>query len=117
VPPTLADRVHHILEAIEDIERILSGKSQQEFAEDRFLRVGIERLFEIISEASRHIPEEMKTSATHIAWHRMADLGNWLRHAYHRIDPGILWSIFKNDLPPLRAFVEQIVRDEENRTI
>jgi uncharacterized protein with HEPN domain len=115
VPPTLADRVRHVLEAIEDMERILSDKSEREFAEDRFLRLGVERLFEIISEASRHIPQEMKTGATHIAWQRMADLGNWLRHAYHRIDAGLLWSIFKNDLPPLKALVTQIIRDEARR--
>ena len=112
MPPTLADRVRHILDAIEDVEKILSGKSEREFAEDRLLRLGVERLFEIISEASRRIPNDIKARAAHIAWHRVADLGNRLRHAYHRVDSAILWNIFKNDLPPLKAFVEQVIRDE-----
>ena len=44
----------------------------------------------------------------------MADLGNWLRHAYHRIDSDILWNITEKDLEPLRQFVEKIVRDSES---
>src|SRR6266849_3663640 len=56
-------------------------------------RVAVERMFEIISEASRFIPEDMKAKEKDIAWQRMADLGNWLRHAYHRIDAEILWNI------------------------
>lgn len=45
----------------------------------------------------------------------MADLGNWLRHAYHRIDVDILLSIAQNDLPPLKAFVERVIREEEGQ--
>ena len=39
-------------------------------------------------EASRHIPVDMKAKEPKINWRRLADLGNWLRHAYHRTDPG-----------------------------
>ena len=58
----------------------------RDFEADLMLRMAVERLFEIISEASRFIPEDMKAKEKDIAWQRMADLGNWLRHAYHRID-------------------------------
>lgn len=44
----------------------------------------------------------------------MADLGNWLRHAYHRIDAGILWNIAQNNLEPLKRFVEKIVRKDKS---
>ncbi len=79
------------------------------------LRMAVERLFEIISEASRFIPEDMKAKEKDIAWQRMADLGNWLRHAYHRIDAEILWNIAQNDLEPLNRFVEQIVQTTKSR--
>ena len=115
MPPTLADRVRHILEAIEDMEHMLAGKTEAEFAADRFLRLSVERLFEIISEASRHIPPEMKAEASDIPWPRVADLGNRLRHAYHRVDAAILWQIYESDVPALKDFVERIVEDEERR--
>jgi uncharacterized protein with HEPN domain len=41
----------------------------------------------------------------------MLDLGNRLRHAYHRVEPSILWEIAQRDLPPLKAFAERIMRE------
>jgi uncharacterized protein with HEPN domain len=43
----------------------------------------------------------------------MVDLGNRLRHAYHRVEPSILWEIAQHDLPPLKAFVERVIRESE----
>ena len=110
MPPSLGDRLARILTAIEDIRALLEGRSPADFEADRMRRVAIERLFEIVSEASRFIPEDMKAKEKNIAWKRMADLGNWLRHAYHRIDSEILWNIAQNDLEPLKRFVEQVVQ-------
>ena len=74
MPPTLADRVQHMLEAIEDCENILRAKNRRAFATDRLTRLAVERALEIISEASRHIPKELKEREATIAWRRMADL-------------------------------------------
>ena len=112
MPPTLADRVRHILEAILHIERALAGIGYEQFAGDLFLRLAIERLLEIISEASRKIPAEVKAAEPDIAWQKMADLGNRLHHAYHQIEPEILWRIAREELAPLKRFVDRIVRDE-----
>jgi uncharacterized protein with HEPN domain len=43
----------------------------------------------------------------------MVDFGNRLRHAYHGVDPDIVWNIVHNDLPALKSFVERIIRREE----
>jgi uncharacterized protein with HEPN domain len=115
MPPTLADRVRHILEAIVHIERALAEIDYQQFADDLFLCLAIERLLEIISEASRKIPTDIKAEAPDIPWQQMADLGNRLRHAYHRIEPEILWRIAHEDLTPLKWFIERIIRDEHKR--
>jgi uncharacterized protein with HEPN domain len=66
-----------------------------------------------MSEASRYIPNEIKDRERDIAWQKLADLGNRLRHAYHRVDPIILWNIAEIDLGPLKRFVERIVQDEK----
>lgn len=113
MPPSLGDRLAHILTAIEDIRALLRGRSRSDFASNMMLRMAVERLFEIISEASRYIPDDLKRENKTIPWRRLADLGNWLRHAYHRIDPDILWNIAENDLEPLKQFVERIVRSTQ----
>jgi uncharacterized protein with HEPN domain len=111
VPPTLADRVTHILEAIEQIERALAGKSFDAFKSDRLLRAAIERLLEIVCEASRRVPDDAKEKEPDLPWQKMIDFGNRLRHAYHQVDPEIVWSVVIHDLAPLNAFAEQIVGD------
>jgi uncharacterized protein with HEPN domain len=111
LPPTLGDRLAHVLTAIENIRDALSGRSVEQFSDDLFRRMAVERLFEVMSEASRHIPAEMKEKEKDIAWQKLADLGNLLRHAYHRVDANILWDIAQNDLEPLKRFVERIIRD------
>lgn len=72
------------------------------------MRMAVERLLEIISEASRFIPPEMKARDRTINWRRLADLGNWLRHAYHRTDAGLIWVMIEDDLEPLNIFVKRI---------
>jgi uncharacterized protein with HEPN domain len=74
VTPTLADRLHHVLDAIKDINQMLESKTWQEFAGDRVLRAATERFLEIISEASRRIPDDIKAQQTKIPFQRVADL-------------------------------------------
>jgi uncharacterized protein with HEPN domain len=111
MPPTLADRLAHILDAINNIQTFLSGMTAPAFASDKLLRMAVERSFEIISEASRRIPDDVKARQPEINWRRMADLGNRLRHAYHLVDTNLLLEIVEHDLPPLQAFVERVIRE------
>jgi uncharacterized protein with HEPN domain len=108
VRPTIGERIAHIDTAIDSIREAVAGHTEASFADNMMLRLAIERLLEIISEASRHIPSEMKAKDPDINWRRLADLGNWLRHAYHRTDPGILWDMVESDLAPLKIFVERM---------
>ena len=115
MPPTLSDRLVHILEAIDNIQRLLAGRTRTTFTSDLLLRLAVERSFEIISEASRRLPNDVKERQPDIDWLGMADLGNRLRHTYHRIDAGLLWDIAEHDLPPLKAFVERVIRESERK--
>jgi uncharacterized protein with HEPN domain len=110
MPPTLADRLVHILSAIDMIQSLLATKTLEEFASDIPLRFSIERAFEVICEASRRLPGDVKAREEAIDWQRMVDFGNQLRHAYHRINPETLMEIARRDLPPLRAFAERVIR-------
>jgi uncharacterized protein with HEPN domain len=110
MPPTLADRLAHILAAIDTIQTALAGKTFGDFANDLMLRLAIERSLEIMCEASYRLPDDVKSQNTDIDWQAIVDFGNHLRHVYHRIDPNILWQIIERDLPPLRTFAEGVIR-------
>lgn len=75
------------------------------------MRMAVERMLEIISEASRHIPQDLKAQEPGINWRRVADLGNWLRHAYHSTDADLLWAMVEDDLELLNVFVERIAKE------
>lgn len=94
--------------AIERIELLLSGSSAKNLKADPFKAAAFERFLEIVSDASRHIPEDVKQSRPEVPWRRVADLGNWLRHAYDRTDADILWNIYIVDMERLRTAIRSI---------
>ncbi|MBW4092853.1 MAG: DUF86 domain-containing protein [Proteobacteria bacterium] len=100
----------HILDAIANIEADIAGHDFDSFRADRRTRQLAERNLEIISEASRRLPEEMKDVERGIPWAAIAGIGNMLRHDYHRSHPTVLWETCKKDLGPLKAAVARIRR-------
>jgi uncharacterized protein with HEPN domain len=109
----MTDRAHWRLSdmkrAITDIRALLSGKTAEALSTDSATRAAFERFLEILSEASRHIPEEWKKETPAIPWRQVADLGNFIRHAYHKIDLQVLWSIYQNDLDDIEHTVDALL--------
>lgn len=96
--------------AIRDIRDLLTGKEFSVLHSDRAIRAAFERYLEVLSEASRHVPNDWKAEHADIPWRRVADLGNHVRHAYHRIDLEILWNIYEAELDALDAAVEDLIK-------
>ena len=110
MPPTVEDRLRDILEAITEIDDIVHGLDFDQFASDRRTRLLSERLLEIVCEASRSIPSDLKRTAPDIHWQEMIDFGNLLRHAYHTTKAEIVWDVVQTELPRLKAFVEHRIK-------
>ena len=70
----------------------------------------VTRCLEIISEASRRLPPSLKDRHPSIAWKRMAGAGNVYRHDYEDVAASYVWDTVQDELPPLRAVVEQELR-------
>jgi len=70
------------------------------------LRDAVERGIEIISEASRHLPEDLKAEHPEVPWRSAAGIGNIIRHGYDVVDDQAIWNTIEQSLPPLRAAVE-----------
>jgi uncharacterized protein with HEPN domain len=87
-------RLNDIIDAIDAIHSLLVGKTFEDMIADRVTKAAFERFLEILSEASRHIPETLRARAPQVPWRRVGDIGNHLRHAYQRVDAGILWDLY-----------------------
>ena len=70
----------HILDAIDDFLQVVGTLDASQLANDRVRLRAAERCVQIISEASRRIPEEWKAKHPSVAWRDAAGIGNILRH-------------------------------------
>ena len=94
-------RLLDIVEAIERIQGVLNGVTIELFEADWEKRWLVERGVEIISEASRHLTDDLKLRHPEIPWQKVAGIGNVLRHNYENISPPVMWKLVQSDLPAL----------------
>jgi uncharacterized protein with HEPN domain len=100
---TLRDILHHIDLAA----AFASGFTSATFKDDLRTVYAVTRCLEIISEASRRLPDEMKARHPGIAWKQMAGAGNVYRHDYEDVAAEFVWETVQRALPPLRAVLER----------
>ena len=98
----LIDIQHHIAMA----EGFVAGFGYDSFKDDNLRLYAVTRCLEIISEASRRLPDEFKARHPSIAWREMAAAGNIYRHEYEDVAARRVWRTLAISLPPLRAVVE-----------
>lgn len=84
--------------------------SIDQFLIDRRTVYAVTRCLEIISEASRRLPAELKARHPHIRWQGMAGAGNVYRHDYELILDRAVWETVHGSLKPLLAVVEEELR-------
>jgi uncharacterized protein with HEPN domain len=98
----LIDIQHHIALA----QNFTAGTTYEAFKDDLLRLYAVTRCLEIISEASRRLPGELKARHPAIEWREMAASGNFYRHEYEDVAARRVWDTVQNHLPPLRAVIE-----------
>jgi uncharacterized protein with HEPN domain len=102
-------RLRDMKQCIRQNRSLLEEKTFEQVQGELVTRAAFERFLEILSEASRHLPDSWKDEHSAVPWRQVADLGNHLRHAYHRTDAEALWSIYEKDLDGLESAVDAIL--------
>jgi uncharacterized protein with HEPN domain len=102
--------ITEMLDEIEWASDAAAGKSFGDFEKDRSTRYVVERALEIISEASRRLPDEVKSIRGEVDWRAVGPIGNVLRHEYHATSARIVWNVVHEDLPLLRLALEAIAQ-------
>ncbi|MCD5406356.1 MAG: DUF86 domain-containing protein [Desulfotomaculum sp.] len=104
-----------ILDSIRKIENYSKNKSFGDFFKDELIQDGIIRNLEIIGEAVKNIPENIKKQEPGIAWKKIAGLRDILTHEYFGIDINIVWDVVKNKLPELKEKTLKIQECHQGR--
>ena len=105
---SLALRWHDIVQAIARIDSVIQEMSIDAFEADWQARWVVERGVEVVSEASRHLNDDLKARHPHIPWPKVAGIGNILRHDYERISAPVMWTLAQADL----AALAKVCREE-----
>lgn len=100
-----------ILEAIQRIESYVKGRTFEQFSKDTLVIDAVVRNFEIIGEATKHVPVEIKQDYPLIKWKEMAGMRDKLAHEYFGVDVEILWRTSTARLPTLKPLIEELLNE------
>ena len=106
-------RIEDMLEAIGWIEEYIHGMDLEALLRDRKTSDAVVRNLEILGEAARNVPDDVASRYPHIPWKRAREMRNILIHAYFGVDLPTVWETIQEDLPPLKAQLNGVLRDAE----
>lgn len=99
--------------AMERIAKYIDGLSFIEFKQDYKTVDAVIRNFEVIGEASKNLPNEIKAKYPNIPWNEMYLLRNKVSHEYFGVDYEIIWDVASNYLPENKIHLQEILRIEK----
>lgn len=109
--PNNQDRLRHILDAVEKIERYLTGFDKNTFQSDDKTQDAVIRQLSIIGEATNCLTGDLRANYPQVEWRFATATRNRLVHGYFDVDAEIIWDTAQNDLPNLKIEIEKILEE------
>ncbi len=107
--------VDDIKDSVDAIFSYVHLMSFEDFIDDRKTYSAVIREFEIIGEASKHLPSVLTENYTEIEWRDIKDFRNLLIHQYFGIDHQIVWNTILKDLPKVKQVIDSIAEEMKNK--
>ena len=106
-------RLEHIQTAITTIEEYVAGKVFDDIVADKILRHAITWNIQVIGEASNKLSKEFTSMHPDTNWRGVIGMRHVLVHDYYQIDEEGIWNVITEDIPVLKAQIEQYLSEME----
>jgi len=100
-----------ILESMKLIEEYVDGLDFEEFKKDQKTVDAVVRNLEIIGEATKRIPQNVKDNFSNIPWKEMTKMRDKMIHGYFTIVHEILWETAIHDIPETKPLIKQMLKE------
>jgi uncharacterized protein with HEPN domain len=102
--------IRHMLDEIDYILSRISDTDYESFVRDETLKRAFVRSIEIIGEASKKLPEDIKAMQPDVAWRKVSGMRDRLVHDYFGVDYMIVWDVASNKMPDLRIKLQTLLK-------